>query len=128
MGRIDRTMPYAIPVLLVLLGIFYYLVNPLTDKFPVRCVWLSLTGTTCPACGMQRAAHELVHGHLLAALRYNYFFLISVPYAVAVVLATWYNWHHSLDRLRAWCFHRYTLWAYVSLYFLWWVGRNVLGV
>lgn len=121
-------MPYVFPVLLVLLGGFYYLVNPFVEGFPIKCVWLSLTGTTCPACGVQRAIHELMSGHPLAALRYNYFFIISVPYAMTAVLVTWYNWHHTLDRLRTWCFHRYTLRAYVCLYFLWWVGRNVLGV
>lgn len=56
------------------------------------------------------------------------FFIISVPYALLAVLSTWYNRHHIFDALGACCFHRYTLRAYVALYFLWWVGRNALGV
>ena len=124
----DKVMTYALPVLAVMLGVFYYLANPLASHFPIRCVWQWMTGTQCPACGMQRALHALAHCHLQAALRYNYFLVLSVPYAALAVLSTWYNWHHALDDVRAWCYHRYTLRTYVCLYFLWWVGRNVLGV
>ena len=78
--RVDKIMPYAFPVIVMVIVGFYYFVNPLIGSFPIKCVWLDLTGTQCPACGFQRAVHSLSHGKVLEALRYNYFFIISIPY------------------------------------------------
>jgi hypothetical protein len=62
------------------------------------------------------------------ALRYNYFFVISIPYAVVAVLVSWYNIGHRLDRLKALAFHRYTLWGYIMLFMMWWIVRNLLHI
>lgn len=41
-----------------------YLFNPSEVKiFPV-CLFKYMTGLPCPGCGMQRAIHQLMHGHL----------------------------------------------------------------
>ncbi len=121
-------MPYALPVILVLLGVSYYFINPTIKGHPVQCPWHLLTGTQCPACGSQRALHALVHGHWLEALRYNYFFVLSVPYAVIAVLVSWYNYGHRLDGLKRIAFHPITLKAYVILFFAWCIGRNLIHV
>lgn len=128
LNKVDKIMPYAFPVILVLLGIIYYFVSPMASGHPVQCPWRLLTGTLCPACGSQRALHALMHGHVLQALSYNYFFILSIPYALAAVLVSWYNVNHSLDWLKRWVFHRYTLYAYVGLFITWWIIRNVLGI
>jgi Protein of unknown function (DUF2752) len=47
---------------------FLYFVNP--DCCP-PCPLHALTGLHCPGCGATRAGHELLHGHLLAALHLN---------------------------------------------------------
>lgn len=121
-------MAYAFPVIVASLLAFYYLVNPHLSSFPIKCVWHELTHTTCPACGTQRALHELAHGHPLAALRHNYFFALSIPYAIAAILSTWYNINGRLDWLRRLVYHRRTLIAYVYAFFAWWIARNILGV
>lgn len=128
MHRIDRVMTWAFPVVVILLGVFYYSVNPGSDTFAIRCVWRDLTSTQCPACGLQRALHALLHGDLRSAIGYNYFFILSVPYALLVVLASWYNYGHVFDRLRRFVFCGRTLKAYACLYFGWWVVRNLLKV
>lgn len=69
-----------------------------------------------------------MHGRFLEALQMNYFFVLSVPYVSAVLLSTVYNIQHRFDRVAAFCFHRHTLRAYVALYLLWWVGRNVFSL
>ena len=41
-----------------------YLYNPAdVNLFPV-CFFKYVTGLQCPGCGMQRAIHQLMHGHL----------------------------------------------------------------
>ncbi|MBQ9649599.1 MAG: DUF2752 domain-containing protein [Prevotella sp.] len=126
--RIDRIIPYALPIVFLATGGFYYLVNPVIKHFPLQCVWRLLTGTQCPACGFQRAIHALVHGQFTEALSYNYFFVISIPFALIAILAEWYNYRHKLDFLRTFVHSHYTLKTYVVLYFVWWVMRNVLNV
>ena len=121
-------MPYALPVIILAIVGFFYLVNPIVQHYPIQCPWRLLTSTQCPACGFQRAVHALIHGQLVEALSYNYFFVVSIPLAVAVVLAEWYNYHHKLDFLRSFVHHRYTIKAYVAIYFAWWVLRNILEV
>ncbi len=128
LNKIDKIMPYAFPVILILLGIFYYYVNPSLQGHPIQCPWRLLTGTLCPACGSQRALNALVHGHVAQALSYNYFFILSIPYALIAVLVTWYNHGHRLDGLKHIAFHPITLKAYVIIFLAWWIGRNLLGI
>ncbi len=128
LNKVDKIMPYAFPVILVLLGIIYYYVNPSLQGHPIQCPWRVLTGTLCPACGSQRALNALVHGHLGQALSYNYFFILSIPYATAAVMVTWYNFGHRLDGLKRLVFHPITLKAYVVLFFAWWIARNIIHI
>ena len=123
-----RVMPYALLLLLVALGVLYYFIDPMLQYFPLQCPWRTLTGTLCPACGLQRAFHALMHGRWLEALGYNYFFILSVPFVLMAVAAEWYNWHHKLDGLRAFLYNGRTLYAYVGLYFGWWILRNLLHI
>lgn len=119
-------MAYAFPAILILIGLTYYFVNPLVQHFPIQCPWRLLTGTLCPACGTQRALSALVHGHPGQALSYNYFFIFSIPFAMLAVLVSWYNFGYRLDGLKRIVFHPITLKAYVVLFFVWWLGRNLL--
>ncbi len=128
LNKIDKIMPYALPVILILLGITYYFVNPSLQGHPIQCPWRVLTGTLCPACGSQRALYALLHGHLGQALSYNYFFILSIPYALVVVLVSWYNFGHRLDGLKRIAFHPVTLKAYVIIFLAWWIARNILGL
>ena len=46
--------------------------------YPV-CTFHRLTGLDCPGCGTLRAAHQLLHGNLSAALHFNALFVLSLP-------------------------------------------------
>lgn len=128
LNKVDKIMGWAFPVILILTGLFYYYVNPNTLNFPIQCLWRLFTGTSCPACGFQRAIYSLVHGNITQALSYNYFFILSIPYALAVVLVSWYNWGHRLDGLKRIVFHPIALKSYVILFFAWWIIRNLLHI
>ncbi|HYA79082.1 MAG TPA: DUF2752 domain-containing protein [Candidatus Nitrosopolaris sp.] len=45
--------------------------------YPV-CLFHTLTGLNCPGCGGTRAAYQLLHGHLLVALRDNALFIVAL--------------------------------------------------
>jgi hypothetical protein len=47
--------------------------------YPV-CFFHQTTGLLCPGCGALRALHQLLHGHLAAALRYNPVLIVSLPF------------------------------------------------
>lgn len=126
--EVDKIMRYAFPLIVLIIVAFYYFVNPTLEAFPIRCVWHELTGTQCPSCGLQRAMYALTHARFMEALSYNYFFVVSIPYALLAVLVSWYNFNNVFDRLKFFVYHSYTLKAYATLFFLWWVVRNILGM
>jgi hypothetical protein len=71
--------PGAVVAGLATVTAFFFLFNP--AEYPVfpRCLFQSLTGWQCPGCGGQRALHQLLHGHILEALRLNALVVILLP-------------------------------------------------
>lgn len=65
-------------------GAFLFFFNPSTHGFYPVCLFHELTGLNCPGCGGTRAAYQLLHGHLLRALRDNALFVLSLA-----ALAVW---------------------------------------
>ena len=61
-----------------------YLFNPSEHTFYPRCAFYQMTGWQCPGCGGLRAMHQLLHGHLLTALRFNPLAVLALP-----VVAVW---------------------------------------
>jgi len=62
---------------------FFYFVNPAACP---PCPFHALTGLNCPGCGATRAAHELLHGHIRAALHLNASLVLGVPVLLAIGL------------------------------------------
>ena len=60
---------------------------------PTICPFKAWTGLDCPGCGATRAAHQLLNGHLLAALDLNAMFVLAVPllawWAIARLVRAW---------------------------------------
>ena len=84
----------------VLLGgcvlLFYF--NPAQHGFYPRCAFYQMTGLQCPGCGGLRAAHQLLHGHVLEALRLNALAVLALPLAAWVL---WRNWARGGAVVRA---------------------------
>lgn len=122
-----KSFKFLILVIVLLAGVFYYAVNPSTSSpFIPKCVWRMLTNTQCPSCGFQRAVHSALHGHFAEALSYNYFFILSIPFFLLVLLSDCIL--PSNNSLRRITHHPYTLWSYIILFFAWWILRNVLHI
>ena len=52
------------------------------------CPLYELTGLWCPGCGLTRATHALLRGHLGAAFGYNLFF----PLFLGAIVVGWLAW------------------------------------
>jgi hypothetical protein len=63
-------------ILCALAVLFFF--NPATHGFYPVCLFHALTGLYCPGCGGTRAVYQLLHGHLLRALRDNALFVLAL--------------------------------------------------
>ena len=72
----------------IAVGAVLFWFDPAQHRFYPFCFFHRLTGLQCPGCGGLRAMHQLLHGHVLAALQMNALFMISLP------LLAW-RWLHS---------------------------------
>ena len=110
---------------IALATILYFFVNPEYSVLMPKCPMKMLTGYDCPSCGVQRAIHAVLHGDFAKAISYNPFFVISVPYFLLVLYSTVFKNSFAV-KLRSIVCHRYALYTYIVLFFLWWILRNVL--
>lgn len=110
---------------LIVLGVVYYAVDPVSSSLFPRCTFLSLTGYKCPGCGSQRAIHALLNGDVAAAFHYNAMLFIAVPWALLCLVT---------EALRTRCPRWYArvnspalIWAFLAMVLGWWLLRNLFG-
>lgn len=104
--------------------VLYFFVNPEYSEFVPKCMLKQLTGYDCPSCGAQRAFHAVLHGNFAKAISYNPFFVISVPYFLLVLYATFFG-NSIATKVRSVTFHKYAVYTYIVLFFAWWIIRNM---
>ena len=54
--------------------------DPRQYHFYPICFFHKTTGLLCPGCGALRGLHQLLHGHLAAAFRFNPMLIVSLPF------------------------------------------------
>lgn len=99
----------------------YFVLDPTKVAIFPQCMFHQITGWDCPGCGAQRALHQLLHGSIVAAVRLNAMFVLSLP------LALWYGPRLVLGAFTGrpagtpprW------LWFYVAAWILFGVARNL---
>ena len=79
------------PFLLLLPAVFIaavilYAFDPAHSGFYPTCLFYRTTGLLCPGCGSLRAGHQLLHGNLAAAFRFNALLILSLPAAATFAL------------------------------------------
>ena len=98
-----------------------YFIPP--SYFP-PCPLHALTGLHCPGCGATRAGHELLHGHILVALRLNAILVLGIPVLLAVGL-----WQGLADRngerVKALVMRRFWGWLILLLILTFGLARNI---
>jgi hypothetical protein len=63
-------------------AILFYIYNPAYTNYFPKCPFLTLTGFYCPGCGSQRALHQILHGNLLSAMKFNVLLVLSIPFLI----------------------------------------------
>ena len=78
------------------------------SRFP-GCIFHATTGLWCPGCGITRGTHQLLNGHIGAALGYNIF----TPVAIAAIMIGWFTWtRRSWGKPPlTWAYHWPTRWS-----------------
>ena len=115
-------------VVVVAALVFFAVVDPMQCEWAPKCVFHSLTGWQCPGCGFSRSMHALLHGRVDQALTYNYFLVLSVPYALAVLVATYYPAFPLVRRYRRVILGQVSAYTYIALFMVWWIVRNLLEI
>lgn len=96
-----------------------YIYQPGKSRIYPPCPFYALTGLFCPGCGSLRALHQLLHGHLLAAIDFNPLAMSMLP---VVAYEAWYELatpRTNFQRRAAWV---KTLLAVIILF---WILRNL---
>ena len=74
-------------------GVVLFWFNPGQYAFYPFCTFYRATGLLCPGCGTLRALHQLLHGHLLAAFRFNALFVLGLA------VAPWFTLQWARNRV-----------------------------
>lgn len=105
-----------------------YRYNPLQVDFYPRCILFVATGVYCPGCGVLRASHALLHGHVFTALGFNALFVVLLPFLLYAIAAQLLQAAYGRPVLRTgqlsgrnarallWVFFAFTLLRNVPLY------------
>lgn len=112
----------------VAMGIALYCFSPADYILWPKCPFKLLTGLDCPACGIQRFIHALLHGHWAEAVRYNYFLVYAFPYALSVAFIYYLPNGELRSRLSDVLESKIAVWIYVFSFCAWFVVRNIMGV
>lgn len=115
-------------MVVVTMILLYYHYDPSQTFWSPKCILLAITGYKCPGCGIQRMIYHLLHGHILTALRYNYFIALLIPY-ITIMSSTYFapssNYTQWIRRHLA---TKQIAYAYGILYVLWWFVRNIFNL
>jgi hypothetical protein len=123
-----RTWHWVLPSSLAALGaavLFWF--DPSQYTFYPACQFHKVTGWLCPGCGCLRALHQLLHGHIVTAFRYNPMLMMFLP------ILAWYG-ARSLRQLgqgrpaASIPVHPRWLWVLLGLGLAFGILRNVPGI
>jgi hypothetical protein len=90
-----------------------FAVDPAESRLYPPCLLHWATGLHCPTCGVLRATHSLLHGHVADAFRLNPLLVLGLP---VLGLAAW---------RRAWLARPWVPWAALAALVLFGIARNL---
>ncbi len=115
-------------VIFAVIGGYLFLVNPVSYWFTPKCPVKLLTGFNCPACGIQRFFHALLHGNIMKAFAYNYYLAYTLPYMSLFIICWVMKEGKYKKRLGYIIENRHAVWFYVISFFAWFIIRNILHI
>lgn len=113
-------------LIIPIVGVIYYIFNPIDSQIFPKCPFLLLTGLKCPGCGSQRAIHSLLHLDFIKALHCNILLVLSLPVIVILLLAEYHRCRKPTLYLKV---HNHIyMWGYLTITILWWITRNIFNI
>ena len=123
-GRYPAIPLIIVTIMTTLAGLVLFRFDPNRYPFYPVCAFHHATGLLCPGCGSLRAIHQLLHGHLATAFRFNPLLILALPFLAAYAAMgngrTPSERGGSAIRFRWWC-----LFLIIALGFTFW--RNIPG-
>lgn len=113
-----------IPIVILTMGIFYFIINPNTFAFAPKCPFHSFTGLHCPGCGSQRAIHEILHGNIWTGLQHNFLILFAILIVSYKLYVSYVN-NSSSQSNQNLLQHNAAPWLILALVLGFWILRNI---
>ena len=88
------------------------------------CPTKALLGVDCPGCGTLRMIYSLLHGDVLAAVRFNALALVGVGFLI-VAYGTWTYGRVTGRTIRGWQHHRWAPTVALVAVAAWLLVRNL---
>jgi hypothetical protein len=107
-------------------GVVLFVFNPSQFSFYPVCWFYRTTGLLCPGCGSLRALHQLLHGHVVTAFRFNPLLIFCLPYAGW--FAAGYSWRRMKQQPGSLTIRPIWLWGFLAVAVVFSVWRNLPGI
>jgi hypothetical protein len=105
-------------------AVLIYLVNPTETKLYPACVFHAITGYHCPGCGCARALHQLLHGNIGVAFRYNPLAVLLLPFVSYGLVSAWLR-ETGFKPLPTLFVPAFWIWILLAVVLLFWGLRNI---
>ena len=106
-------------------GLVLFCFDPRQYHFYPVCFFHKTTGLLCPGCGALRAMHQLLHGQVATAFRFNPVLVVSLP--ILAWLGTRYVWQKSRNEPASLGLRPLWLWLILAAVLVVSVLRNLPG-
>lgn len=110
--------------LLIIVGLVYYFVDPLSAEWMPKCFSKTIFGISCPGCGTQRAIHSVLKGDIVAAFFYNPLLILSVPYFLLIGVLDIKSIRVRHPKLHNAILGQKSIWIMVSILLIYTIARN----
>ena len=126
--RFDEIVNKRLTALLIWLSIvigatYLFIFEPGKTGFFPACPFRTLTGFTCPGCGSTRGLHRLLHGDIVAALKFNPLMVLLLPFLLYALV------RYTAAAVRGQPLQRHNLdpkyiWMLFGVIMSFWIFRN----